>query len=55
MTVMFVFVALIAANVVYTIRDSRNAETEQAMRDFYRVEYKKTYANAEMRAANGWR
>ena len=43
MTIMFVFVALIAANVAYSIRDSRNAETAQAMRDFYRVEYKKSY------------
>ena len=57
MTVMFVFAALIAANIVYSIRDSRRAETSQAMRDFMRVEYKKTYRinnDADKRVLNGW-
>ena len=56
MTVMFVFAALIAANVVYSIHDSRKAENAQAMQDFYRVEYKKTYGsyNAEVKVLNGW-
>lgn len=43
MTAMIVFAALVAANVAYTIFDSRNAEDAAAMDDFYRVEYKKTY------------
>lgn len=43
MTIMFVFAALIAANIIYSIHDSRNAETAQAMRNFYRIEYKKSY------------
>ena len=56
MTVMFVFAALIAANVVYSIHDSHKAENAQAMQDFYRVEYKKTYSsyNAEVKVLNGW-
>ena len=56
MTVLFVFAALIAANIVYSIHDSRKAETAQAMRDFYRVEYKKTYVsnNQDVRVLNGW-
>lgn len=54
MTIIFVFAALIAANVVYSIRDSRQAETAQAMRDFYRIEYKKTFSvnNNEIRLLN---
>lgn len=44
MTIMFVFVALIAANVVYSIYDSRNCEAAEAMREFYRIEYKKTFS-----------
>ena len=54
MTVLFVFLALIVANVVYSIRDSRKAESAQAIRDFYRVEYKKSYANSEREALGSW-
>lgn len=55
MTVMFVFAALIAANVAYSIRDSRKAEDAKAMRDFYRVEYKKTFASRDvMKPVSMW-
>ena len=48
MTALFVFIALIAANVAYSIHDARRNETARQMDDFYRVEYKKTYgARAE--------
>ena len=43
MTVIFVFVALIAANVAYSIHDARRCETDRQMDDFYRVEFKKSY------------
>lgn len=43
MTAMFVFAALIAANVVYAIYDTRRDETARHMDDYYRVEFKKTY------------
>lgn len=50
MTAMIVFAALIAANVAYTIYDSRRAAAYQQMDDYYRVEFKKTYnlANEQM-------
>lgn len=56
MTALFVFVALIAANVAYSIHDVRRSETDRQMDDFYRVEYKKTYVlrNEETTLANGW-
>ena len=54
MTVMFVFLAMIVANVVYAIRDSRKAESAQAMREFYRVEYKKSYASSEPTVMSSW-
>ena len=56
MTVILVFVALFAASVAYSIYDGRKAEASSHMRDFYRVEYKKTYkaSNAEASALNGW-
>lgn len=44
MTIIFVFAALIAANILYSVHDSRRAEAAQAMRNYYRIEYKKTYA-----------
>ncbi|MBR5301553.1 MAG: hypothetical protein IKU38_01800 [Clostridia bacterium] len=43
MTVMFVFSALIAANIAYAIYDSRNEETARQIDDYYRVEFKKIY------------
>ena len=43
MTVIFVFVALIAANIAYSVVDSRRAEDARQMDDFYRVEFKKSY------------
>ena len=43
MTVIFVFAALIAANIAYSVIDSRRAEDARQMDDFYRVEYKKSY------------
>ena len=43
MTVIFVFAALIAANIVYSVIDSRRAEDARQMDDFYRVEFKKSY------------
>ena len=43
MTAMIVFAALIAANIAYSIYDSRRAAAYQQMDDYYRVEFKKTY------------
>ena len=43
MTVIFVFAALIAANIAYSVVDSRRAEDARHMDDFYRVEFKKSY------------
>ncbi len=56
MTALFVFVALIAVNVAYSIRDARRTETARQMDDFYRVEYKKSYGvrDEEATMANGW-
>ena len=56
MTALFVFIALIAANIAYSIHDARRSETDRQMDDFYRVEYKKTYVlrNEETTLANGW-
>ena len=56
MTALFVFVALIAVNVAYSIRDARRTETARQMEDFYRVEYKKSYGvrDEEATMANGW-
>ena len=56
MTALFVFIALIAANIAYSIHDARRSETNRQMDDFYRVEYKKTYGlrNEEASIANGW-
>lgn len=49
MTAIFVFAALAVASIIYTVVDTRRAETERQIDDFYRVEHKKTYA-----AQNGW-
>ena len=56
MTALFVFIALIAANIAYSIHDARRSETDRQMDDFYRVEYKKTYGlrDEEATLANGW-
>ena len=56
MTALFVFIALIAANIAYSIHDARRSETDRQMDDFYRVEYKKTYGlrDEEANLANGW-
>ena len=56
MTALFVFIALIAANIAYSIHDARRSETNRQMDDFYRVEYKKIYGlrNEEASIANGW-
>ena len=43
MTVIFVFAALIAANIAYSVIDSRRAEDARQMDDFYRVEFKTSY------------
>ena len=43
MTAIIVFAALIAANVAYSIYDSRRAAAYQQMDDYYRVEFKKSY------------
>jgi len=54
MTSIFVFAALIAANIVYQIVDSRRCEAQRLMDDYYRVEFKKSYNIAnEARAMNG--
>ncbi len=54
MTAMFVFVALIVANVAYQIYDGRRSEAFRQMDDYYRVEFKKSYNAAnESRAMEG--
>ena len=56
MTVIFVFAALIAANIAYSVIDSRRAEDARQMDDFYRVEYKKSYdvRRETTPASNNW-
>lgn len=56
MTVIFVFAALIAANIAYSVYDSRRAEDARQMDDFYRVEYKKSYdvRRETTPASNNW-
>lgn len=43
MTAIMVFVALIVANVAYSVYDSRRTEAARQIDDFYRVEFKKSY------------
>ena len=43
MTAITVFAALIAVNVAYSIYDSRRAESDRLIDDYYRVEFKKSY------------
>lgn len=43
MTAIFVFAALIAVNVAYSIYDSRRAATAREIDDYYRIEFKKSY------------
>lgn len=56
MTAIFVFAALIVANIAYSVYDSRRAETARQMDDFYRVEFKKSYGvkNEQNAVLNGW-
>lgn len=55
MTAIFVFAALAAASIVYTVVDNSRMETEQQIDDFYRVEYKKTYdAQSGEAAVSAW-
>lgn len=55
MTAIFVFAALIAANIAYSIYDSRRVENSNQMDDYYRVEFKKSYRVAKStKALNGW-
>ena len=54
MTVILVFAALITASVLYSIYDGRKAEASSHMRDFYRVEYKKTYKTNSANALSSW-
>ena len=56
MTVIFVFAALIAANIAYSVYDSRREEDARQMDDFYRVEYKKSYdvRRETTPASNNW-
>lgn len=54
MTVILVFAALVAASVAFSIYDGRQAEASCRMRDFYRVEYKRTYKNESVNVLNGW-
>lgn len=43
MTAIFVFAALIAVNVAYSIYDSCRAATAREIDDYYRIEFKKSY------------
>ena len=54
MTSIFVFAALIVANIAYQIIDSRRSEAQRQMDDYFRVEFKKSYnVINETRAMNG--
>ena len=44
MSVMFVFSALVVANIVYAVYDSFCSRTAQQMEDFYRGEFRKNYS-----------
>ena len=56
MTVIFVFVALIAANIAYSVYDSYREEDARQIDDFYRVEFKKSYdvRRETTPASNNW-
>ena len=55
MTAMFVFAALIVANIADSIYDNRRIEAARQMDDFYRVEFKKAYnIENETRTAATW-
>jgi len=55
MTAMFVFAALIVANIAYSIYDNRRIEAARQMDDFYRIEFKKSYnIENETRTAATW-
>ncbi len=43
MTVLFVFVALMIANFLFTRWDDKRMEEARRLNDFYRIEYKKCY------------
>ena len=43
MTVLFVFVALLIANFLFTRWDDKRVEESRRLQDFYRIEYKKSY------------
>ena len=43
MSVMFVFSALVVANIAYAVYDSYRSQTTQQMEEFYRVEFRKDY------------
>ena len=51
MTALYVFLALIAADVVYSIYDNRQSDTLEQMDDFYAVEQKKCFAERNELAA----
>ena len=54
MTAIFVFAALIIANVAYCVFDGRRAEAARQIDDFYRVEFKKNYGVKDEIAAQNW-
>jgi len=43
MMMMFVFSALVVANIAYAVYDSYCSRTTEQMEDFYRVEFRKSY------------
>ena len=43
MTVLFVFVALLIANFLFTRWGDKRVEESRRLQDFYRIEYKKSY------------
>lgn len=54
MTSIFVFAALIVANIAYQVYDSFRSEVDRQMDDYFRVEFKKSYNIVnEARAMNG--
>lgn len=54
MTALYVFLTLVAAYVVYAIRDARRDDAMNQVNDFYQAEYKKSFSEQNEYATMGW-
>jgi len=55
MTALYIFLALVAAYVVYAIYDARRDDAMNQVNAFYQAEYKKSFTQQNEYAAMGWR